>query len=190
MCQDFAPGTEVVIEGRDTIRRKAVLAMVPHARIAEVSGFQRASRHSSAAGQDHRSSASQFGAELCGRWESHAAGGRGGEGGGVGPAIAGYNVQLSSSDGPLEQIAKIKGDNLRMRLGGSICVSHANLPSGASLRLVPPPPPFDPRHLAPVCRRCSGFSLPQTRGVQRHGRGLGISRNAATLRDWCGTLTL
>ena len=108
----------------------------------------------------------------------------------MGPAIAGYNVQLSSSDGPLEQIAKIKGDNLRMRLGGSICVSHANLPSGASLRLVPPPPPFDPRHLAPVCRRCSGFSLPQTRGVQRHGRGLGISRNAATLRDWCGTLTL
>ena len=172
MCQDFAPGTEVVIEGRDTIRRKAVLAMVPHARIAEVSGFQRASRHSSAAGQDHRSSASQFGAELCGRWESHAAGGRGGGG---------------SCDC---RLAKIKGDNLRMRLGGSICVSHANLPSGASLRLVPPPPPFDPRHLAPVCRRCSGFSLPQTRGVQRHGRGLGISRNAATLRDWCGTLTL
>lgn len=34
-----------------------------------------------------------------------------------------YNVQLSSSDGPLEQIAKIKGDNLRM--------------------LVPPPPPFE-----------------------------------------------
>ncbi|CAE6941406.1 KCNJ11 [Symbiodinium sp. CCMP2592] len=34
-----------------------------------------------------------------------------------------YNVQLSSADGPLEQIAKIRGDNLRM--------------------LVPPPPPFE-----------------------------------------------
>ncbi|CAE7725439.1 KCNJ11 [Symbiodinium pilosum] len=39
-----------------------------------------------------------------------------------------YNVQLASSDGLLEQIAKIKGENLRM--------------------LVPPPPPFE----SSVCR--------------------------------------
>ena len=30
----------------------------------------------------------------------------------------GYNVQLASTDGPLDQIAKIRGENLRMPLGG------------------------------------------------------------------------
>ena len=44
----------------------------------------------------------------------------------------GYNVQLSSSDGPMEQIAKIKGENLRMLL--DIACFESDRFRGAGLR--------------------------------------------------------
>ena len=185
LCQDFAPGTEVVIEGRGTRRREAALAIVPHARIAEVSGLQRASRHGSAAGQDHRASGSQF-ARCRTAWQRRdkppGAGGRAGF-----PPVSnvpGYNVQLSSSDGPLEQIAKIKGDNLRMWLG-SLCVSHAKNSAAKrrQLEVGATASAFRPWG----CTGCNDLylcgELSGSRGVQRHGRGLGKSGNAATCCD-------
>ena len=77
----------------------------------------------------------------------------------------------------MEQIAKIKGENLRMLLGIACCgkplvkncdhrkpwhVARHRI-AARSLRLVPPPPPHDSRHahghLVEGCHPYSGFGL-------------------------------